>query len=165
MHQLAIPPVGVCSSRNNESSRDCSHCVVFSTILVVSFLRNSFCKSFKDIFNYYFKLKNTTQQTRHTTWNSLRVFLHEICGKSLIIILTMLGWIVHRKSSFETLTPAQNGGHYTCDILKCIFFIENGCIFIMISLKCVWKGNIEKVVYLCSWLIGSKEATSHCLKQ
>ena len=40
---------------------------------------------------------------------------------------------------FNTLRPRQDGRHFPENIFKCIFFNENGCIVIKISLKYVRK--------------------------
>ena len=45
----------------------------------------------------------------------------------------------------NTLRPRQNGSHFAGDLFKCIFFGENICITIKISLKFVPKGPINNI--------------------
>ena len=59
----------------------------------------------------------------------------------------------HGYSNHNTLRPTQNG-HFTEDIFRCIFFNENGCISINISLDFVSKGqinNISALVQIMAW--------------
>ena len=54
----------------------------------------------------------------------------------------------------NTLTPRQNGRHFTDDIIKCIFLNESVWISIKISLKCVPRGpidNIPALVQIMAW--------------
>ena len=48
------------------------------------------------------------------------------------------------ETHLNTLKPRQEGWHFPDDIFKCIFFNENCCILIKISLKSVCKGPIDK---------------------
>ena len=55
---------------------------------------------------------------------------------------------------FNTLRPRQNGRHFADYIFKRIFFNENVCISIEISLKFVPKGpidNIPALVQIMAW--------------
>ena len=52
------------------------------------------------------------------------------------------------------LRPRQNGCHFADNSFKCIFFNENACISIEISLKFVPKGpiyNIPALVQIIAW--------------
>ena len=65
--------------------------------------------------------------------------------------LIYLGLMSH---SFNTLRPRQSGRHFPDDIFKCIFFNENGRIFIKISLKFVPKvpiNNIPALGQIMAW--------------
>ena len=56
--------------------------------------------------------------------------------------------------SLNTLTPRQNGLHFTDDIFKCIFLNENVWIAIRISLTFVSEGpinNIPALVQIMAW--------------
>ena len=55
---------------------------------------------------------------------------------------------------FHTWRLMQNGGHFPDDILKWIFFNENGWMLVKISLKFVAKGpinNIPALVQIMAW--------------
>ena len=56
-----------------------------------------------------------------------------------------------KEENFNALGPRQNGCHFTDDIFKCIFLIENIWIPIRISLKFVPKGPINNIPAL--WCI------------
>ena len=54
----------------------------------------------------------------------------------------------------NSLRPRQNGRHFEDDIFKCIFFNENCCILVNISLKYNRKGPIgdnPALVYIMAW--------------
>ena len=51
---------------------------------------------------------------------------------------------MHNPGYFNTLSPGQNGHHFTDDIFKCIFLNENVWISIKISLNFVPKGPGDK---------------------
>ena len=54
----------------------------------------------------------------------------------------------------NTLRPRQDGRHFADDIFTCIFFNENSCILIRISLKYVRKGLIDNnptLVQIMAW--------------
>ena len=48
-------------------------------------------------------------------------------------------------NNINTLSPRQNGHHFSDDIFKCIFLNENVWIPIEISLKFVPKGPIDNI--------------------
>ena len=61
---------------------------------------------------------------------------------------------LHRKYTFNTLRPRQDGRHFPDDIFKCIFLNEDVWIPIKISLKFVPKGpinNIPALVQIMAW--------------
>ena len=70
---------------------------------------------------------------------------------------TLLNYIDAQKQPWDninTLSPRQNGRHFADDIFKCIFFNENICISIKISLKFVPKcpiNNIPALVQIMAW--------------
>ena len=60
----------------------------------------------------------------------------------------------HHSSQFKSLSPRQNGRHYTDDIFKCIFLNENIWISSNISLKFVPEWQINKIpalVQIMAW--------------
>ena len=63
---------------------------------------------------------------------------------------TILGWptVTLRTYYLNTLRPRQDGRHFAHDIFKCIFFNENSCILIQISLKYVIMGRNDNIVTL-----------------
>ena len=64
----------------------------------------------------------------------------------------------------NTLLPRQTGSHFT-DIFEFIFFFENCCIFIQISLKFVSKSQIRNQPALVQIMAGCQKVTSHYLNQ
>ena len=77
------------------------------------------------------------------------------CKYIYIYILTWKCTDYFDESSFNKLTPRQNGGrHFADDIFKCIFVNENIWISIGISLKFVPRGlinNIPGLVEIMAW--------------
>ena len=85
-----------------------------------------------------------------------KVFLNA-CGNKLLNIYRLVDW-------FNTLRPRQNG-HFTDDIFRCIFFHENGCISIIISLNFATKGHINNIQALVHIMACTDQTTSHYLNQ
>ena len=55
---------------------------------------------------------------------------------------------------FNTLRPRQDGRHFADDIFTCIFFNENCCILIKLSLKYMRKGPIDNnpaLIQIMAW--------------
>ena len=55
---------------------------------------------------------------------------------------------------FNTLGPRQDGRYFADNIFKCIFFNENGCILIKLSLRYDRKGSIDNnppLVQIMAW--------------
>ena len=70
------------------------------------------------------------------------IFIHEIYH------IDSLSWVAVIPQLLKI------GHHFSDDIFKCIFFNENCCIFIKISLKYVLKGpidNISALVQIMAW--------------
>ena len=67
----------------------------------------------------------------------------------------------------NSLTPVQNGSHFTDDTFSCIFVNEKSYIFIKISLKIVPKGQIDNnpaLVHIMAWRrIGDKPLSESML--
>ena len=63
--------------------------------------------------------------------------------------------------SIDTLRPRQDGLHFADGTFKCIFFYENCCILIKISLKYVPKGSIDNNPALVHIIAGAADVTSH----
>ena len=64
-------------------------------------------------------------------------------------ILTLL-----REQIVNTLKPRQNCSHFTDDIFTCIFFDENACVSLKISLEFAHKvriNNIPTLVQIMAW--------------
>ena len=62
----------------------------------------------------------------------------------------LAGWL----ACLNTLRPGQDGRHFADDIFTCIFFNENGCILIKLSMKYVRKGPIDNnpsMVQIMAW--------------
>ena len=73
---------------------------------------------------------------------------------------TQWGWdkmaaiLQTKRIFFKTLRPRQDGRHFADSIFKCIFFNENCCILIKLSLKYVRKGPIDNnpaMVQIMAW--------------
>ena len=62
----------------------------------------------------------------------------------------------------DTLRLEQSGCRFADDIFKCIFFDENICILIEISLKFVLKSRTDSHHGLRKWF-GAASVTSHYL--
>ena len=67
------------------------------------------------------------------------------------------GWTVNSSP------PGHNGRHFADDVLKRIFFNENCCILIQISLKCVCRVPINNNLALVQIMAWRQQATSHNL--
>ena len=60
----------------------------------------------------------------------------------------------HSYFAIDTLRPRQNGHHFADDIFTCIFFNENLCILIWMSLKFICKvtiNNESSFVQIMAW--------------
>ena len=67
---------------------------------------------------------------------------------------SLLPYGVTRPQWVNTLRPRQDGRHFSDDIFKWIFFNENCCIFIQISMKYIPKGPIYNnpvLVQIMAW--------------
>ena len=93
---------------------------------------------------------------RHRSW-----FIHMLGGYDEIIltifILRCWSWEQYTKLyliGVNTLGPRQHRRRFADDIFKCIFFNENSCVLIKISLKYVRKGPIDNnpaLVQIMAW--------------
>ena len=63
---------------------------------------------------------------------------------TMILCRTLPKWVMSHRFDNNSSPYRQNGRYFTDDIFRCIFEIENVCIFIKISLKFVLKGLIDK---------------------
>ena len=82
------------------------------------------------------------------------VFVYITVCFIVTVRMNFLWFHVFVQVSFNTLRPRQNGRHFPDDIFKCIFFNENICNFIKISLKFVPKdpiNNIPSLVQIMAW--------------
>ena len=127
------------------------HCVLAGSYLV-PWWGKSLGNFFANI-EFSYKVKWVYQHFYHEiSWYCICHFkkcrlIVKKCSRSLIY----LGLMSH---SFKTLRPRQSGRHFPDDIFKCIFFNENGRIFIEISLKFVPKvpiNNIPALGQIMAW--------------
>ena len=82
--------------------------------------------------------------------------------KRYLIILYYTGWYLF-SGILNTLRPRQSGRHFADAIFKCIFFNENICISLKISLKFVPKvsiNNIPAFVQIIAWRLPSTKPLS-----
>ena len=70
----------------------------------------------------------------------------------------------NRASSVNALRPRQNGGHFSDDTFKWIFFNENVWIWIKFQKFVAW-GPISNILYWFRYWLGADQAASHYLDQ
>ena len=82
---------------------------------------------------------------RYRVISWIQILIFSIC-------IVAIRWLVRidavLSTLFNALRPRQNGRHFADDIIKFIFFNENSCISINISLKFVPEGQINDIPVL-----------------